>query len=104
MLRSIHLNGIKKATNNLPLNDDLYNLRAEEYNYEADNDFERALELTNEALDGMYWFNSKLLRVYLEENHSIQSLHDATGISNSTIWTSMKKTKQYVREYISKNM
>jgi hypothetical protein len=104
MLRSIHLNGIKKATNNLPLNDDLYNLRAEEYNYEADNDFERALKLTNEALDGMYWFDSKLLRVYLEESHSIQSLHDATGISNSTIWTSMKKTKQYVREYISKNM
>jgi len=104
MLRSIHLNGIKKQTNNLPLNDDLYNLRAEEYNYEADNDFERALELTNEALDGMYWFDSKLLRVYLEESHSIQSLHDATGISNSTIWTSMKKTKQYVREYISKNM
>ena len=41
---------------------------------------------------------SKLLRVYLEENHSIQSLHDATGISNSTIWTSMKKTKQYVNK------
>lgn len=104
MLKSIHLNGIKKQTNSLPLNDDLYNLQAEEYNYEADNDFERALELTNEALDGMYWFDSKLLRVYLEEDHSIQSLHDATGISNSTIWTSMKKTKQYVREYINKNM
>jgi DNA-directed RNA polymerase specialized sigma24 family protein len=104
MLRSIHLNGIKKQTNHLPIDDDLLNKPADSYDYVADNDFERALKLTNEALDGMYWFDSKLLRVYLEENHSIQSLHDATGISNSTIWTSMKKTKQYVREYISKNM
>ena len=104
MLRSIHLNGIKKATNHLPIDDDLLNKPADSYDYVADSDFERALELTNEALDSMYWFDSKLLRVYLEENHSIQSLHDATGISNSTIWTSMKKTKQYVREYISKNM
>jgi DNA-directed RNA polymerase specialized sigma24 family protein len=104
MLRSIHLNGIKKQTNYLPIDDDLLNKPADSYDYVADNDFERALKLTNEALDGMYWFDSKLLRVYLEESHSIQSLHDATGISNSTIWTSMKKTKQYVREYISKNM
>ena len=104
MLRSIYLNGIKKQTNHLPIDDDLLNKPADSYDYVADNDFERALELTNEALDGMYWFDSKLLRVYLEENHSIQSLHDATGISNSTIWTSMKKTKQYVRDYISKNM
>jgi predicted DNA-binding protein YlxM (UPF0122 family) len=45
-----------------------------------------------------------LLRVYIEEDHSIQSLHNATGISNSTIWTTLKKSKQNVRNYINKNM
>lgn len=101
MLRSTFLNANKKQINHLPIDDDLLNKPADLYSYEADNDFELRLELTNEALDGMYWFDSKLLRVYLEENHSIQSLHDATGISNSTIWTSMKKSKQYIRDYVN---
>jgi RNA polymerase sigma factor (sigma-70 family) len=104
MIRSIYLNGLKKQTNHLPIDDDLVNLPADSYSYEADNAFEQTLALANEALDSIHWFESKLLRVYIEDNHSIQSLHNATGISNSTIFTSMKKTKQYVRDYVNKNM
>jgi DNA-directed RNA polymerase specialized sigma24 family protein len=103
MIKSIYLNGLKKQTSTLPIDDDLINLSADEYSYEADDEFERTLELTNEALDEMHWFSSKLFRVYIEDNHSIQSLHDATGISNSTIWTSNKKTKQYIKDYVDKN-
>jgi predicted DNA-binding protein YlxM (UPF0122 family) len=62
------------------------------------------LVLANEALDKAYWFDAQLLRVYIEENHSIQSLHNATGISNSTIWTSMKKTKTYIKDYVKQKM
>jgi hypothetical protein len=104
MVKSIYLNGLKKQTNHLPIDDDLVNLPADSYSYDADNEFERMLALANEALDQTYWFDAQLLRVYLEENHSIQSLHNATGISNSTIWTSMKKTKQHVKDYVNKNM
>jgi DNA-directed RNA polymerase specialized sigma24 family protein len=104
MLRSIHLNGIKKVVNVLPIDDDLLNKSAEEYSYEADSDFERMLSLTHEALNKEYWFGKKLLEVYINEGHSIQSLHNATGISNSTIWTQLNKTKKSVREYVNKNM
>ena len=104
MLKSIFLNGLKKQTSTLPIDDDLLNKPAEEYSYSADNEFEERLRLTNECLDEMYWFDSKLLRVYLDESHSIQSLHNVTGISNSTIWSSLKKTKKYVKEYVKKNM
>ena len=104
MLRSIHLNGIKKVINVLPIDDDLLNKQAEEYSYEADSDFERMLVLTHEALNKEYWFGKKLLEVYINEGHSIQSLHNVTGISNSTIWTQLNKTKKSVREYVSKNM
>ena len=104
MLKSIHLNGIKKVVNVLPIDDDLLNKQAEEYSYEADNDFERMLELTHEALNQEYWFGKKLLEVYINEGHSIQSLHDATGISNSTIWTQLNKTKKSVREYVKQKM
>ena len=104
MLKSIYLNGLKRLKPSLPLDDDLLNKPADEYSYEADNDFERMLVLTHEALNQEYWFGKKLLEVYINEGHSIQSLHDATGISNSTIWTQLNKTKKSVREYVNKNM
>ena len=104
MLKSIHLNGIKKVVNVLPIDDDLLNKPADEYSYAADSDFERMLELTHEALNKEYWFGKKLLEVYINEGHSIQSLHDATGISNSTIWTQLNKTKKSVREYVKQKM
>jgi DNA-directed RNA polymerase specialized sigma24 family protein len=104
MLRSIYLNAIKKQTNHLPIDDDLVNLPADSYDYGADNAFETMVLLTNKALDEFNWFDSHLLRVYLDEGHSIQSLHKATKISASTIWSSQQKTKKYVREYIKKNM
>jgi len=100
MLKSIHLNAIKKQVSSLPLDDDICNIAAETYSYEADNEFEERLRLTNEALELEYWFGSKLLRVYIEEDHSIQSLHKATGISNSTIWTQMQKTKKNIKQYV----
>jgi len=104
MLRSIYLNGIKRSKPSLPLDDEIYELPADSYDYGADNAFEQMVQLTNEALDTEYWFGKELLRVYIEENHSIQSLHNATGISNSTIWTQLQKTKKYVKEYVNKNM
>lgn len=104
MLRSMHLNAIKKQTNHLPIDDDLFNKPAEEYSYAADNEFEERLRLTNEALEQEYWFGAQLLKVYVDEGHSIQSLHNATGISNSTIWTQLRKTKTAVRDYVKKNM
>jgi DNA-directed RNA polymerase specialized sigma24 family protein len=104
MLRSIFINANKKQINHLPIDDDLVNLPADSYDYGADNDFETMVLLTNQALDKFNWFDSHLLRVYLDEGHSIQSLHKATRISASTIWSSQQKTKKYVREYIRKNM
>jgi hypothetical protein len=99
-MKSIHINGIKRTNHTLPIDDNILNISAEEYSYEADNEFERLLVLTNKALEQEYWFGRQLLKTYIEEEHSIQSLHNATGISNSTIWTQLNKTKKFVREYV----
>ena len=89
MLRSMFLNNQKKTINTSSINENLFDIADEEYDIEADIEWEKMLKLTNEALNNTYWFDQNLLKVYLQENHSIQSLHDVTGISNSTIWTSM---------------
>jgi hypothetical protein len=100
MLRSIYLNEVKRSTPTLPIDDDLLNKPADSYDYVADDEFERVLQLTNEALELEYWFGRELFKTYLNEEHSIQSLHEATGISNSTIWTQMQKTKKNIKLYV----
>lgn len=100
MMRSLHINGSKKSVNHLPLEDDLLELPADSYDYAADEQWEQTLALTHEALEQEYWFGRELLRTYIEEGHSIQSLHKATGISNSTIWTQLTKSKKNIREYV----
>jgi len=87
----------------LPIDEELYNLSHSEYDEIADAEFEQLLSLTNEALQQEYWFGRQLLKVYVDEDHSIQSLHDATGISNSTIWTQLNKTKKFIKEYVKQN-
>ena len=104
MLRSMFLNNQKKTINTSSINENLFDIADEEYDIEADIEWEKMLKLTNEALNNTYWFDQNLLKVYLQENHSIQSLHDVTGISNSTIWTSMKKTKSHIRNYVKENL
>ena len=61
------------------------------------------LESTKHLLENeVHWFNSRLLITYIDESHSIASLHIATGISKSSIWTSLDKTKKYIKNSYDK--
>jgi DNA-directed RNA polymerase specialized sigma24 family protein len=100
-LKSKFLNGIKqsKKIQVLPIEEDFLEIEDLEYDYDKDQEFETMLEATKELLDKeVHWFDSRLLITYLDENHSIASLHKATGISKSSIWTSLTKTKSYIKQ------
>jgi predicted DNA-binding protein YlxM (UPF0122 family) len=49
----------------------------------------------------MNWFDSKLLQTYISEDHSIASLSQATNISKSTIFTSLKKSKLFIKQEVN---
>ena len=51
------------------------------------------LDEVMESLDSMYWFDAKLLKVYLVDNHSMRSLADKSKISLTTIFHNLKSTK-----------
>jgi RNA polymerase sigma factor (sigma-70 family) len=72
---------------------------------------ERLLEALNRDInsyldsmeqDNKLWFSAKLFRVYLEEDHTMDSLAAKTGISRSTIFTSLKNIKAHLREVFQK--
>lgn len=100
ILKSKFLNQTKqnKKITVLAIEEDYLEIEDIEYNEALDQEFEKMLSITKELLETeVHWFDSKLLQTYINEKHSIASLHVATGISKSSIWTSLSKTKQYIR-------
>lgn len=58
----------------------------------------------NEALQRLPWFDRELWNTYCRENHSIMSLHQATKISTSTIWSSQQKLKSFVKTHVQNKL
>ena len=99
-LKSKFLNSIKqsKKIQILPVEEDFLEIEDQEYNYDKDEEFEIMLQATKGLLEtDIHWFDAKLLQTYINEDHSIASLHQATGISKSSIWTSLDKTRKYIK-------
>jgi DNA-directed RNA polymerase specialized sigma24 family protein len=99
-LKSKFLNSIKqsKRIQLLPVEEDFLEIEDQEYDYDKDQEFEIMLEATKGLLEtDVHWFDAKLLQTYINEDHSIASLHQATGISKSSIWTSLDKTRKYIK-------
>jgi len=99
-LKSKFLNSIKqsKKIQVLPVEEDYLEIEDQEYNYDKDEEFEVMLAATKDLLEtDVHWFDAKLLQTYINEDHSIASLHQATGISKSSIWTSLDKTRKYIK-------
>ena len=100
VIKSKFLNGIKqdKKMIVLPVEEDYLEIGEEEYSLDRDEKFEYMLKQTKHLLETeVHWFDEKLLMTYITEEHSIASLHKATGISKSSIWTSLNKTKTFIR-------
>lgn len=101
IIKSKFLNNVKSAQKltKVVLKEDVVESKAdEEYDLHRDQNTERILELVDEALnDELHWFDSKLFVTYIEEDHSIQSLHEATKISKNAIFTSLRKTKTLIK-------
>lgn len=99
LVRSKFINSTnkKKKIDITRLDEDLQEFKElEEYNLDKDNNTERLLQLIDEGLGELHWFERKLFETYHYEEHSIQSLHEATKISRNTIWVSLNKTKAYL--------
>jgi RNA polymerase sigma factor (sigma-70 family) len=90
----------KKKLVILEVNESIYeNTESSEYSYEGDENTEKLLQLVNEVLDNeLHWFDSKLIKTYIDEEHSIQSLHECTNISRNTIFNSLTKSKKYIKQ------
>ena len=51
-------------------------------------------------LRGLSWYEKQLTKIYFEDEHSIRSLADATKISATNIFLTLKKTKEVIKNNI----
>ena len=101
MIRSIFVNKANKKINSEPIDEDMFEMADEEYSEENDTQFEAKLQRVQSVMEhDVEWFDRKLLQVYIDDNHSIRSLSEQTRISMSTVWTSLSKTKKYIKHKI----
>lgn len=104
IVKSKFLNSLKQDKKLIltPIEEDYLEVAEEVYNEDKDAEFERLIAKTKHLLENeIHWYDSKLLQTYVDEDHSIASLHKVTGISKSSIWTSLNKSKQFIRENIN---
>lgn len=101
IIKSKYLSGLNKNKTTQLLDD--AEITSEEYDYLADEEFERVLGIVNYELGNesdVPWFDKRLLNVYLTEGHSLTSLSKATKISRSACWNSINKTKKYLKNKV----
>lgn len=61
------------------------------YDYDEDADFEYHYKTATETLDGLYWFDRELFKLYVEHG-SLRNVQKATGINRGFVYRSVNKT------------
>jgi len=60
----------------------------------------QAIEKIEKELDGLYWYDKKVFEVYYNEGHTLDSLAKKTGISRNSLFTTLKKVRNQLKEIL----
>lgn len=60
----------------------------------------QAIEKVEKELDSMYWYDKKVFEVYYNEGHTLDSLAKKTGISRNSLFTTLKKVRNQLKEIL----
>jgi len=71
----------------------LYNIPNEVNNYQY-----KKLEEIDKQLDGMYWYDSTLFKMYYYEDNTLDSLAKKTGISRNSLFTTIDNVRKLIKE------
>ena len=66
-----------------------------EHNYKQEK-----LEKIDKVLDDMYWYDRKVFQLYYYEGNTLDSLAEKTGISRNSLFTTIDKVRQLIKEEV----
>jgi len=59
------------------------------------------LEKIDKVLDNVYWYDRKVFELYYYESNTLDSLSKKTGISRNSIFNTIDKVRQHIKEKIN---
>tara|TARA_R110000851_G_scaffold73540_2_gene162251 strand:- start:334 stop:888 length:555 start_codon:yes stop_codon:yes gene_type:complete len=78
-------------------NNSIYNLP----NEKVDTNHNDKLELIEKELDKMCWYDKKIFQLYYSEGNTLDSLAKKTGISRNSLFTTIDKVRDILKEELS---
>lgn len=75
-----------------------YDYEEELFDYEEANGFERLIEKIWDSTEELHWYDKKMFEVYHTTDMSMRDIEKETRISLYSIFDTLKKTKEYVKE------
>lgn len=92
----------KKCNENIARNYPQALLRNKEPEVKKEIDYTEDVNFINSILRELDWFDAQVFTIYYMHNHSLKTLSDGTGISKSTLYTSIKKAEKEIKEIIKR--
>jgi len=62
----------------------------------------QAIEKVEKELDGMYWYDKELFKMYYYEDNTLDSLAKKTGISRNSLFTTIDNVRKLLKEKLNK--
>lgn len=70
---------------------------------EYDIEKEKKLQFIDDQLEKFHWFDAEIFKLYYANSHSLNSLSKVTKISRATIYKSIKRVTNYLKNEKDKN-
>ena len=74
----------------------LYNVPNEVNNFQY-----KKLEEIDKILDGVYWYDKELFKLYYYEDNTLDSLAKKTGISRNSLFTTIDNVRQLLKDKLN---
>jgi len=80
-----------------------YDQEEELFDIEQAEGFERLIDKVWEVMEDQHWYDQKMFEIYHTTDMSMRDIEKETGISLFSIFDTLKKSKEYVREEIGED-
>jgi hypothetical protein len=104
IIRNIHFQiyNVKKRITKCELNEEIYNM-VDDFDLEKELDWNEFRTKAETEVNNWDWYDKKLFSIYRDSNISIRGLAKETGISFVSIFHSLKKHKEKLKELLKED-
>lgn len=104
-LRNIYLSEVQRRRKMVNLPDPSFiNVKDEQVNIEERLSFDKIIDGINDEVKQWYWYDRKIWQIHFDQEKSMRRISSDTTISLSSIFNTLKKCKNKIRDKFSEDV